>query len=248
MRSDEEIERYLMDELSPAEAEDFEKSMTSDPNLRAAVHEMRTLMLGIETGALQHTLTSIIQEEAEDTQAIVKHMVPPRKKPNQSWLAIAASLLVLVAALYFIISPSPDQPYYQAYYTVDPGLPTPMSATDDFSFYDAMVDFKNEKYALAVEKWEHLLSQDSQNDSLIYYLGSAELAQGHNIKASYHFSKLIDDIDGPFVNESRWYWSICQLALQNRNTVMKNWIVWDFPAALSDEFPTEELWQEMVTQ
>ncbi|NND06135.1 MAG: hypothetical protein HKN87_07135 [Saprospiraceae bacterium] len=248
MRSDQDIEKYLMGELGPAEIEAFEKAMALDPALRAAVHKARTLMCRNKKDTLQHELSSTAQEEDENSGAIVKQMGPARKKQKpQSW-TIAVSILVLVAVLYFIIRPNPNQPYYQVYYVVDPGLPTPMSTTDEFSFYGAMVDFKNEEYAIAIEKWEQLLSQKPQNDSLIYYVGSAELAQGNNIKASYHFSKLIDGIDGPFVNESRWYWSLCQLALQNRKIVMKKWILWDFPSAISDKFPAKELWQEMITQ
>ena len=249
MRSDDEIDRYVRGDLSAEEYERFETEMLSDPALRSAVEEMRTLILGIETDVLRSTLSEIIHEDSKATrQAIVKQIIPPKKKNTQRWWALAASLLLLAAATYYIIWPTSDTPYYQAYYTVDPGLPTPMSATDDFSFFDAMVDFKNEKYELAAEKWEELLAQNPMNDTLIYYLGSAQLASGKSINAAYHLAKLIDDTDSPFQKKARWYWSLCQLALKNRTAVIEKWKEWDFPTALSDEFRADELWQEMLAR
>jgi len=249
MRSDEEIDKYLRGDLNSEEHEHFEKAMLSDPVLRSAVEEMQTLILGIETDVLRNKLSEIIHVDNKTTnQAIVKQIGPPKKKQTPRWWAVAASVLLMAAATYFIIWPTSDAPYYQAYYTVDPGLPTPMSATADFSFYDAMVDFKNEKYELAAQKWEELLAQNPENDTLIYYLGSAELASGKSIKTAYHLAKLIDDSDSPFQQKARWYWSLSQLALKNRATVIEKWTQWNFPATLSDDFPADKLWQEILAR
>src|SRR5690606_36367030 len=96
------------------------------------------------------------------------------------FLKIAATLAILVSVgIWALLQKSPGEKLYRQYFTPDPGLPTVMGNTDNFTFNEAMVYYKQGDYGAAIAQWEGLLPQKRDNDTLNYFLGAAHLAHGN---------------------------------------------------------------------
>lgn len=202
----EKIEAYLLGELSEEELAAFEAEAKSDPMLEAEIARQRQLQEAVEIGAMKEQLDSF----HENTQK-----VSAPKKSTFRWWAVAAVFVGLLATAYFLFfSKSESEKLYARYHSIDPGLPTPMSATDNYVFYDAMVDYKNEKYKLSIEKWETLLNENPKNDTLNYYLGSAHFADKEHRKAQPYFSTVSQFNESVFHEKAEWYLALTFLSLE----------------------------------
>jgi len=76
-----------------------------------------------------------------------------------------------------------NQQLYATYFQPDPGLPTTMSSSTDFLFFEAMVFYKQGDYEKAITKWDPLLKEKPKNDTLNYFLGVAHLANENEDEA-----------------------------------------------------------------
>lgn len=173
METFDKIERYLLGQLSPEEAGLFEKEMAADAALRAEVDAMRDMILSIEYAGLKSNLQAYKIEGAADTS-------PKEAQPRQGEakriglfsrkiIAIAAGLALLITAGIFALRQ--DGSDIDKLFYADPGLPTVMSETKQYEFYDAMVDYKMGKYELALEKWGRTAGIGA--DTLAYYRAMA---------------------------------------------------------------------------
>ncbi len=186
-------ERYVLGDMSNEEREIFEHEMSSNQALRVAVEDIRQSILAVNTGAMREELESIHERKISSI-----------KGRSNYWLSIAAGLIVLVAAtIWWIMRPEANQRLFAEYATTDPGLPVPMSATTNYSFFDAMVDYKSEDYRTAIQKWEPLFAEEPQNDTLNYYLGSAHFNLGEYVKALEYYRDI--PVDSEFHPRSQWY-------------------------------------------
>src|SRR6056297_1951036 len=143
----ERIESYLSGEMADSEKSAFEREMAQDTALREEVAIQRELIQAVELGALEETLLEIEKEMQSPGEG-------QQRESHRYWFAMAASFLALIAlSVWMLTKPNTNQKLFAEYVEYDPGLPVPMSATSDYQFYDAMVDYKNEKYTTAIEKW-----------------------------------------------------------------------------------------------
>jgi hypothetical protein len=199
----ERIEAYLRQTMSEGERLQFEKEMAGNDAFRKEVEIERELMLAVEAGAMKSRMEKIHRRLFQT--------------PNKTmWIAIAASIILLVAVGIWLISrPDPVDRLYAESFTVDPGLPVPMSATDDYLFYDAMVDYKKGKYDLAESKWSTLLIESPVNDTLLYYIGMCNVNDGNHDKAIPYLQKVIQLGSIAFRGKSEWYLALCYLRLED---------------------------------
>ncbi len=136
----ERIERYCLGKMSSAEKGAFEAELISNPELKSEVEIFKQSVLAVKMNAFKNALQNI----PESSEAVTKIK-------SYRWLYAAASVVVLLSAgWYFFLRTSENDRLFAQYVTVDPGLPVPMSASDDFAFHDAMVDYKNELYEKAI--------------------------------------------------------------------------------------------------
>jgi predicted Zn-dependent protease len=93
---------------------------------------------------------------------------------------------------------------FAEHFTPEPGLPVTMGATDDPAFADAMVYYKEGRYAEAGSRWAPLLAQEPTNDTLLFYTAMIELANGETTGA---VTKLTTVSEGAsiFRRRARWY-------------------------------------------
>lgn len=204
-----QIEKYLLSQMSDAEHQAFETQIASDENLQTEVDNYRTLLLGIETKSLKDKLALISKE---------KQSIPPKKVRNlyTKPLAIAASILLLLSAGLFLIQSETASPteLYAQYYNPDPGLPTVMGIEDQVDFRMAMNDYKQQSYSEALESFD-AISEQISNDTLQYYKAMCHLNLNELDAAAGILSGIKEN--SVFVERKEWYQLLIALKTNDAN-------------------------------
>ena len=200
------IERYLTDSMSREDRSDFEKSLMEDDSLNQKVKEMRVLFQAVEEQTLRDKLNDFHEESTFERNKV---------KPIGSYrkYAIAASIALLAGlSIWLTLSQKPkNEKLFAEYFNPDPGLITPMGTTSNYEFFRGMVDYKQTKYKLAIERWNLLVDQKPKNDTLNFYIGIAYLARDESEKAIVYLSKAVNYPNSKFINEAWYYLGLAQL-------------------------------------
>ncbi len=206
----ETIEAYLLGTMPVAEQERFEAEMTSDTGLKAEVDLQRENMLAVELGGMRSTLRAITNQDvpAHHDRAAAAWT---------SYLKYAAAIALIVSvAVWWSARPTADERLFAEHFVVDPGLPVPMSISNDPVFHDAMVAYKLGDYEEARSKWSTLLADRPANDTLRYYMGAAALAGGHATDAIPLLQAVSVDSTSSFGTKARWYLFLAYLKAGDR--------------------------------
>jgi len=210
----ERIDRYLDGLMSREEQTKFEDSLKTDRLLNQQVEETWLLHQAVEEQSLRNKLEDFHAEMIpEDAESKSNKPITGTVFGYYKAFAIAASLVLLMGFGYWLLfgQMSTDEKLFAQYFKPDPGLLTPMSTTSDYEFYRGMVDYKQGKYDLAIQRWNPLLKQKPENDTLNFYLGISYLAQNKNEEAIEYLSKAVNNPNSIFINESWYYLGMVQL-------------------------------------
>ena len=196
------FEKYLLEGMTAREKAEFESRLQSEPDFRAQFLIFRKMFRAVEEAGLRRKVADFHRIPEEDTQL---KRLSANSYRSYFRMAAAVALLIALGGLWFLVAPGPNEKLYQEYYSPDPGLPTVMGNSANYAFYEAMVDYKQGEYQLALEKWEKLRSKQPENDTLNYFLGSAYLASGDADRAIPFFDRVLSSDPGAFQNESAFY-------------------------------------------
>ena len=190
----EEIERYLSGAMNPEERNTFENKLQNDSKLKEEVEVQRELILAVEIGSMKNDLEEIHRKSFS------------AQKKHTFWYGIAASVIVIFSiGIWFVNQESDTDKLFAQYSITEPGLPVPMSATSDYDFHDAMVDYKIEKYDTALLKWEKLLLVNPENDTLNYFMGASHFNLEEYNEAANYFKTVRNQPQSPFYDKSGFY-------------------------------------------
>lgn len=211
----EEFERFLMNQMGLEEETAFQEKLGSDDVLKGQFEQFKTLFFAIEEEGLRKAL-----DEFHET-------VPEVGRPqnNFNFYRIAAGVAIIIAlGIWFFNRPNPHEKLFKEHFTPDPGLPTVMGNNDNYAFYEAMVDYKQGYYEIAIEKWNKLHSSKPNNDTLNYFLGAAYLANGDEQNAVSYLKRNIKEEESFFKNDAFFLLGLAylktgqiQLAIENLN-------------------------------
>ena len=204
----ETIERYYNNTMPQQERLDFELKMNEDSEFKAQVEDIKTLILGIKNQSLKEELDGFHED------------LPIRKVKDKRRIGAfphlgkytAAAAILLAIALLWVYSVPQNERLYATYFTPDPGLPTVMSSNSNFEFYDAMVNYKQGDYTVAITKWKSI---DRKGDTLNYFLGVAYLANKNENKAIKFLEKATQNSDFVLSNEAYYYLGLAHLKQGN---------------------------------
>ena len=197
----EKIESYLLNQMPEDERVAFEKDIDIDRNLKAEVSRQKDLMLAAEVQGMKSKLNRIHGKQTG------------RKSPTV-WYSLAASIVLIIAVgSWWIVRPTASERIFSDYASFDPGLPVPMSATDDYDFYDAMVDYKSGDYETAIEKWNALSARSEVNDTLTYYIASAYFNAEKYKEAIDRYQRVIALDSETYAAKSEWFLGLSYLKL-----------------------------------
>lgn len=194
------IERYLLGKMTAEEKVAFEQRLELEPELSKEKETIAELILGVESHGLKSKLQGRVI--GEENAKVVK--MDSKSGFSIQKLAVAASFAAILFCGWWFLQPNineEDQLFSQAFIT-DPGLPTKMSETDNYDFYDAMVEYKMENYTKAIEIWENKPG-DIGKDTLDYYLGMAYLNSENYSKATEKLTTIADN--SAMAHKAKWY-------------------------------------------
>ena len=219
----EAIEQYLHDEMSEEHRAAFEKRLEEDPQLRQTVYKYQQLMDGVETASLKMKLDEFHAEIEEDTSssAETSHIHHKKNRAFLKFLVAASIFLAFGLIIWFVtFQSSPEEELFAAYFEPDPGLITPMSSTNEYEFYSGMIDYKQENYQKAITRWEPLITENPQSDTLNYFLGVAHLALGDQEPARTYLEASLETPEESFTNETYYYLALAYLKSGNRSAAV----------------------------
>ncbi|WP_339894049.1 tetratricopeptide repeat protein [uncultured Algibacter sp.] len=203
------IERYINGSMTTQELKDFNQLLELDDDFKIKVADIKTMLTGIETQSLKEQLDEF-HEDIPKT-FIKKSVDKTVRYLNLSKMAAAAAIIIAVGSIWFFSTPE-NEKLYTNYFKPDPGLPTTMSSTDNFDFYDAMVKYKHGDYNIAIEKWQALVERKPENDTLNYFLGVAHLANKNVIDAIPFLERTVQSKDTfPLINDAHYYLGLAYL-------------------------------------
>ena len=211
----EHIEKYLNGNLEVSELKIFEDKLKTDANLRIKVEEIKTILTGIETQALKEQL-NVFHEEINESTTNPKTDDTKVYSLNWKKLLVAAALVIAAGSIWFLNGNSNEQ-LYAEYFSPDPGLPTTMSSTDNYEFYDAMVNYKQGDYKTAISKWEMLHKSEPSNDTLNYFIGVAHLANKEEKIAISFLEDATKNSDFALTNDAYYYLGLAYLKADKVN-------------------------------
>lgn len=211
----ENIERYLLKQMSEDEYNTFTKQISNDSTFQDKIDTVKLLLVGIQESNLSEKINDFHHE-----------IFSPGKKINQSagkvlnlkrWM-VAASVILLVGlgSLLFFNRSNKQERIFSEYYQPDPGLITAMGSSENYLFEHAMIDYKTQKYDSALKTWQKLLKSNPANDTLNYFIGSAFLAKDKSDSAVYYFQKVVTHPGSYFLNEANWYLGLALIKQQKK--------------------------------
>jgi predicted Zn-dependent protease len=225
----ERIEAYLNNSLSKEDLLIFENRLQNEEGFAAKVEDIKTVLTGIETQALKEQLNEfhedIITQEKETIQ-----FNPKVKSLQWRKIAVAAALIIAAGSFWFLNRNSNDQ-LYANFYSPDPGLPTTMSSTDNYEFYEAMVSYKQGHYKDALNTWTNQLKTKVDNDTLNYFIGSALLADKKENDAISYLKEVANNDDSVFKNDAFYYLGLAYLKNNNKEKAIEYLSKSDFTKA-----------------
>ena len=211
------IERFLNNELQGQPLIDFKKKLHNDKDFRSQVDFVKNIPIGVERAVLKEKIESFHSELQSQPPLIKLHRTNFFLK-----IAVAASLIICFGLLFYFYQSSPNEKLYQAYYTPDPGLPTVMSSTSEYEFYDAMVDYKRKNYDFAISKWSALYQKAPDNDTLNYFLGMAWMASKEEEKSFPYLEQVTKNNESVFQDDARFYLALYHVKNNNIELAKQN--------------------------
>lgn len=205
----ESIEQHLLGNASTGEQLAFEQKISGDALLASKVSEVKLLLDGIETACLRERLNGFhLNLKKNNPGKGTARIILLRRK-----LLVAASVALLATAALWLFTnrESKFEKLYAAYYKPDPGLISAMGTGDNYEFNKAMLDYKTGNYKKAVAEWGKLKTGMPQNDTLNYFLGAAQQADGNSIATITLLKPLTADKGKSFYKEACWYTGLALL-------------------------------------
>lgn len=200
------IEAKLDGTLTAEQMQVFRDLESQDPDWSLKVEEVKTLRQDLESYLLKTELDKIHKETFPGKN--------PKTVSLPRWIGVAAAsiALILVGWLgYETLFDSPTEKLFEAYYETDPGLITAMSGTASYEFDRGMVDFKEGKYREALQRWEPLLNEKPNGDTLLYFVAMANLELGKYVQSQELLQELLEEDPSEFAEDGRWYLALIYL-------------------------------------
>ena len=209
------IDKYLKKQLSEQERRDFEQQMENDPDLAKEVALQQDVMEGIDayfSKGLKRNLQELEKEIRHNQTEVVR-----KKRRWFSWVtAIAASVLMVLLAGYFILFSKPDnQELFQAYYQPYPNIVAPAERSENGADEDTQPFrlYESGNYSAAIPAFEIALetAEEQEKPALHFYYGLSLLHLGKTAPAIEHLQLVSKQEDSPFALPAQWYQALAFL-------------------------------------
>ncbi|MCK0115051.1 tetratricopeptide repeat protein [Gelidibacter sp. F63206] len=208
------IERYLEQDKASDKKLMLNEELTQIPNVDAKIAHIKQVREQIEDRIRQSKIKEFhehISVDENDTK--VKILSAEKMNPKLIWYAIAAVLVVSFGVLWMFQSSNSPEKIFVSHFEADPGLRTVMGASNEYDFYEGMVVYKRQEYKEAINWWQKLLPEKTENDTLNYFLGVAYLAEGNAEKSLEYLEPASKFNEGIFTEDAAHYTALAKIKL-----------------------------------
>lgn len=202
------IDDYLLGRSEKRELAQLERKLVFSPTFLAELEEQRILFLGVEEFFLRKRLFDFQKE-------VIK--LPSSKFYKKAWIALIISILILViVVLWAIFYPRHSaEELFNSSFEPRLGLDISMKNSTDDKFYRGMKSYNNAQYSRAVFIWEPLYASQPENDTILFYLGVANLTVDNTRQASKYLLLAQENVKSVFHADAQYYYAL-SLIKQNR--------------------------------
>lgn len=170
------FEKYLNNDLSRSEKEEFEKRISDDPEFAEAFQIYKEISISLEAKenreAGEKKLRKNLEELSDEYFNINTRKKPAKIISLRRVLELAAASIIIVLGTWFILNQTQSKPTYSEY--ADYGaLALTERGEDDSVKILAENLFNNEQYEEAVGILEKIHVQDPENNQIKLYLAMA---------------------------------------------------------------------------
>ncbi len=186
------IEAYLEGNLSEEEKVDFEVQLLVDKDLEEEFELYKKIVGGFQDIRLENIRKKL--------QAIDDEMDSISNKPSAKfywWAGLAACLIFFQIFLNYTKNSIP--------LPLEEGLPVLMGDDHNLTFQNAMQLYKNGKYDASINRFKQLVVANPTNDTLLYFIGCAELNIQKYQEASQYFKYVSTKSNSVFYLKSKYY-------------------------------------------
>ncbi len=185
------IENYFERNLSDSEMKDFETRLLIDIEFKEEFELYKNVVAGIKESGEANLKAKLKEADSEIDKGAKELSIKKSNKKRIYILSIAASfLLIVVAGFLWKMNQNPNlSTIASKYYEKDKGLPVTMSVSEN-NFNTLMNKYKTADYSRAKLDLDLLLKNNSNNDTVIYYLGVVEYELTNYTQAELQFKSI----------------------------------------------------------
>jgi tetratricopeptide (TPR) repeat protein len=207
------IEKYLDNELTAQEKLLLEKELKQNPflykefRLRSEINKMLSDSAMLD---LLDKLETIHHKHISEVKI---------KKPffsiQKSWYAYAATVLILISSVTYVLLPKSytSQELYSKYvipYDIASNVRS-ASVQTDVRLVKALEYYEQQNYESAIALFEEILAKDSLNVSSNFYSGISYMQNKKFDPAKRSFNRVIQHDNNPYIEHAEWYLGFCYL-------------------------------------
>ena len=206
------IETWLDQQGAQGKASLLNEKLNQIPDVDRKIEHVKKVREEIEDSIRQSKIREFHNHVLSDKKdSGMKNIANKLIKSNGVWYAVAAVLVVFFGIFWMMKIKSTSEKIFAESFNPDVGLPLKMDITNAHAFYEGMLDYKQENYKDAIEKWEVLLKTKPENDTLNYFIGVAHLALGNAPKSLVYLEHQERFHQGIFKEDAAWYAALAKI-------------------------------------
>ena len=219
------VDKYIYGDLDIAEMKQFEQTINTDSNLKKEFllyTDINNAILEEDVMMLRGSF-NMIYEEVYETK-LEKHTIG---FPKRKFYYAAASLALLIATgsiAYEYNKPALDNnAIYSKYFTPYEVSVTYRSGNEevDLILINALEKYENQDYEKAVQLFEKVLEKRSSDIAANLYTGISLMETEKYQKATKSFQTIITHNNNLFIEQAKWYLSLCYIKTNNLKSAEK---------------------------
>ena len=206
------IETYLDQKDASGAAPLLNEKLNQIPNVDQKIEYVKKINEEIED-CIRHSKIREFHNHVsiDEKDSATKTKAIKRKRSNAIWYSAAAILLVLFGIFWMMDNNTSSEKIFAKNFKPDIGLPLKMGTANTYGFYEGMLDYKQENYKEAISKWQILLEENPDNDTLNYFLGVANLALGDAGKSLEYLQNQERFQQGMFKEDAAYYAALAKI-------------------------------------
>lgn len=212
-----EIENYVKKEMSANSRAAFEQRLQADTDLASEVRFYEEVVQVAELQGLFEEAEEELEAEQKSEAKVVSMKKTRQIKPARRFLALAASLAVVVIAGIFLWNAmnSSNQDYFAQYYQPYPNDIAPITKGEDLpktTLAEALQAYERKNYGQA----RTLFSTLPTSDTIQFYSSIIDLEEG-NMSAAIDNLNTLNQSESTFQQAADWYLALAYL--KNKETL-----------------------------